>query len=292
VEAPLVVDVRMHGRAEIAAAYVVRGARGTALVDTGPASSLPVTLAALAALGVESLDWIVLTHVHLDHAGAAGALAARFPAARIAVHPRGARHVADPTRLWAGVSAVYGDATEALWGRPEPIAPERVTAVEDGERVDLGDRGLRAIATPGHARHHHAWLDDATRDLFAGDAVGMQVGASELWRATTPPADFDPDAALASIERLRAAAPRRIWLGHFGAATAGGDAEAADAVLDAGAATLRAWVDAVTAHGPHGVAGWLAAREAGWPAADRERLDATSDPALDAAGVAGWLARE
>src|SRR4051794_12254589 len=102
----------MHGHPLTTAAYVVRGEDGIALLDTGPASSLSVTRAALDRLGIQRLDWILLTHIHLDHAGACGALAADFPEAQIAVHPRGARHVVDPTRLWAGVSAIYGDRSE------------------------------------------------------------------------------------------------------------------------------------------------------------------------------------
>lgn len=298
---PAIVDVRMHGRARLTAAYVIRGRDATALIDCGPASSLRETLAALEQLQVTALDWIVLTHIHLDHAGAAGALAQQFPDARVAVHPRGKRHLVDPARLWDGVREIYGDATERIWGRPEPIADRRVHAVDDGATVDLGDRALTAIATPGHARHHHAWLDSRTGDAFVGDAIGMQVGGSELWRATTPPPDFDLHLARDSIARIRAAEPRRVWLGHFGAATSGGEAGAALAALDEGTRTLEAWVEAVrslradAATAPPGpaVSAWLRAREReqGWPLDASARLDATSDPAVDAAGVSGWLAR-
>jgi glyoxylase-like metal-dependent hydrolase (beta-lactamase superfamily II) len=289
-----VIDVRMHGRPAATAAYLVRGSCATALVDTGPASSLPVTAAALERLGVERLDWIVLTHVHLDHAGACGALAARYPDAQVAVHRRGARHVVDPTALWDGVSAVYGDLTESLWGRPVPVAAERVVACADGDTVDLGDRCLRAVETVGHARHHHAWLDERDGDAFVGDAVGMQAGCDELWRASTPPADFDLDLALASIARLRELAPRRLWLGHFGLATFDGADQPTAALLDEGARTLRAWVAAVASlHSAGlrddalaaGARGWLRERERAWPPTAQHHLDATSDPAIDAAGV-------
>src|SRR3954471_9923399 len=290
---PDVVDVRMHGHAQITSAYVVRGSRATALVDTGPAASLEATQRALLALGVEWLDWIVLTHVHLDHAGACGALAASHADAQVAVHPRGARHVADPSRLWRGVSAVYGDRTEALWGRPRPVPAARVHAFEDGGALDLGDRVLRAVATPGHARHHHAWIDETSGDAFVGDAVGLQVGSHEQWRATTPPADFDLQLALESIERIRAVAPTRVWLGHFGAARG-----AVGEVLDAGAEVLREWVGAIRALLESGlespelewaVRAWLARRERRAPAAAAALLDSTSDPAIDLAGVRGWL---
>lgn len=295
---PALIDVRMHGRPSTTAAYLVRGSRATALVDTGPASSLAATRAALARLRVERLDWIVLTHVHLDHAGAAGALAAQFPEARIAVHRRGARHLADPTALWQGVTAVYGERTEPLWGRPLPIAPERVRPIEDGDAIELGERRLLALETTGHARHHLAWIEQAGGDAFVGDAVGMQVGDDELWRATTPPPDFDLERALASIARLRAARPRRLWLGHFGAATFDRRSDGVAAVLDEAASTLRGWTRAIGALHERGLRGdalaaaartWLAERERAWPPSARAQLDGTSDPAVDVAGVAAWL---
>ena len=301
---PEIIDVHMHGRPGLTAAYLIRGRDATGLIDCGPASSLRRTLSALERLGVTALDWIVLTHIHLDHAGAAGAIAARFPAARIAVHPRGKRHLIDPARLWEGVRGVYGEATDRIWGRPDPIAEERVHAVEDGAAVDLGDRMLTAIATPGHARHHHAWLDSRTGDAFVGDAIGMQVGDSELWRATTPPPDFDLDLAQDSIARIRAAGPRRVWLGHFGAATAGGDPYAASAALDDGARTLEAWVGAVRsvrADGGKGALGpalsaWLRAREQaeGWPvdASATTRARPATRRSTRPAWPAGWTVHD
>lgn len=297
VEPTTVIDVKMHGVAAITASYLVRGS-ATALIDTGPGSSFKAVRGALDQLGVESLDWIILTHAHLDHAGAAGQLATEFPEARIAVHPRAARHIADPTRLWKGASSVYGERTETMWGHPHPIAAERVVAIEDGESIDLGDRRLQAIETPGHANHHHAWLDEETGELFAGDAVGMQVDEYELWRPATPPAAFDLVQALASIEKMRALRPARIWLGHFGAASVGGATTATEQVLDAGALLLREWVAAITEARERigdtekviaAMRRWLHRREIDWPEAARARLNATNDPALDVRGVIAWL---
>ncbi len=298
---PGTVDVRMHGRARTTAAYLVVGSEATALIDTGPASSIDVTVAELERLGVERLDWIVLTHIHLDHAGACGALAALHPNAQVAVHPRGARHIVDPSRLWEGVRSIYGEHTDRLWGRPEPVAADRVHAIADGASIDIGDRQLTALETPGHARHHHTWLDSKDGSAFVGDAIGMQVGQHELWRATTPPPDFSRDAAIASIERIRAARPRQLWLGHFGAATAGGDATAVDSVLDACRQTLDDWTAAIGALHRSGktgvelsqaVRGWLAEQESGWPPQAGQALDETSEVAVDVAGVVGWLERE
>lgn len=298
---PAVVDVRMHGRARTTAAYLVAGSAATALIDTGPASSIDTMVAELERLGVERLDWIVLTHIHLDHAGACGALAALYPAARVAVHPRGARHIVDPSRLWDGVSSIYGERTERLWGRPEPVAAERVHALADGETIELGDRRLTALETPGHANHHHSWLDSLDGSAFVGDAIGMQVGRHELWRATTPPPDFDAGKAIASIERIRAARPRQLWLGHFGAATADDDATAIGSVLDACRQTLDDWTAAIGALLGAGRTGaeltqavrdWLKEHEAGWSPQAAQALDATSDVTIDVAGVTGWLERE
>lgn len=295
-----VIDVRMHGVEGITAAYLVRGERATALVDCGPASSLEATLGGLRAAGVERLDWIVLTHIHLDHAGAAGALCCHFPTAKVAVHPRGARHMVDPSRLWQGVQSVYGERTEELWGGLLPIESSRVRTVAGGERIDLGGRELTAIETPGHARHHHCWLDSASGDIFVGDAVGMQVGEHELWRPTTPPPDFDLELALASLDRLRETAQARLLLGHFGPAVIDGDASRPSEVLDHCEGLLRDWVaaveraraaseeqDAVVAK----VEAWLEGRDPSWTAEAHNLLEQTSAVALDVSGITTWLDR-
>lgn len=209
------IDTEMHGRRGITGAFIVRGRR-TALVETGPRSSLDVTLAGLSAASVEDLDWIVVTHIHLDHAGAAGSLAARFPGARVAVHEVGAPHLVDPSKLWSSAARIYGDRMNELWGGIDPISQERIHVLRDGDQIDLGGRRLRAIDTPGHARHHHAYLDDQSGTIFSGDALGVRLPDVGIMRPATPPPEFDLDVAIASIRRLSDLRPTSFCLTHFG----------------------------------------------------------------------------
>ncbi|MDQ3939783.1 MAG: MBL fold metallo-hydrolase, partial [Actinomycetota bacterium] len=171
---PIVIDTKMHNYDAITGTFVVSGAR-TALVETGPKSSVQNVLAGLDAHGIDALDWIIVTHVHLDHAGAAGTLAQHFPAARIAVHGIGAPHLADPRKLWTSAARIYGDRMDELWGGIDPVPEERIVVVNDGDRIDLGGRELQAVETPGHAYHHHAFLDTSTGALFTGDALGVRL---------------------------------------------------------------------------------------------------------------------
>jgi glyoxylase-like metal-dependent hydrolase (beta-lactamase superfamily II) len=235
----------MHGFPGITGAFVVRGSK-TALVETGPKSSLDHLLAGLDAAGVESVDYIVVTHIHLDHAGAAGTLATRWPEARVVVHPVGAPHLADPSKLWSSAARIYGDAMDALWGGIDPVPGDRIVEAADGHVVDLGGTTLRAIETPGHARHHHAYLDEASGTLFSGDALGVRLPEVGVIRPATPPPEFDLEAAIASIGRIRDVAPERLCFTHFGMSAAEDPAATCDAAADA----LMEW------------AGWIrAARE-------------------------------
>jgi glyoxylase-like metal-dependent hydrolase (beta-lactamase superfamily II) len=210
-----IIDTHMHGHAGITGAFLLRGEQ-VALVETGPKSSASTVLASLDGMGVESLDWIIVTHIHLDHAGAAGTLAARFPQAAIAVHEVGAPHLVDPSKLWSSARRIYGDHMDELWGGVDPVPPARIRVLHDGDVVDLGGRALRAVETLGHAGHHHAYLDDATGALFAGDALGVRLGNVGIVRPATPPPEFDLEVALASIGRIRALEPTDLYLTHFG----------------------------------------------------------------------------
>lgn len=248
---PTIIDVRMHGYERITAAFVVR-ARLTALVETGPQSSLDDLLAGLERAGVESVDWIIVTHIHLDHAGAAGALAHRWPHARVAVHSVGAPHLAAPAKLWASAARIYGDDMDALWGGIEPVPSDRMVALDDGDVVDLGGRKLRAVATPGHAGHHHAFLDDATDIVFCGDALGVGLPDSDIIRPATPPPEFDLGQSMASIARIRACGASSAWFTHFGPHDAVAPGRDLHDTCDEAEAALQTW------------AGWVAdARAAG-----------------------------
>lgn len=206
-----------------AAYLIVQDGRG-AFVDCGTTHSLPNLLACIAHVGLQpaDIDWLVVTHVHLDHAGGAGALMQQLPNARLVVHPRGAQHMIDPTRLIAGATAVYGEAEMARsYGQIVPVPAERVVVAEDGHRVLLAGRELVCVDTPGHARHHFCVWDAASRSWFTGDTFGLSY--RELDHAggafiipTSSPVQFEPEAMHASILRLMQEAPEGMYLTHYG----------------------------------------------------------------------------
>ena len=210
-------------RAHFDAAYlVVEHGRG-ALVDCGTQHSIPNILAALerAGLAPANVDWLILTHVHLDHAGGAGALMQLLPNARLAVHPRGVRHMIDPSALVAGATAVYGEAEIARsYGAIVPVPAERVVVAEDGHVVDLAGRPLLCRDTPGHARHHLCVWDARSRSWFTGDTFGLSYRELDgpdgpFILPTTSPVQFEPEALKASIARLLSSAPQAMYLTHY-----------------------------------------------------------------------------
>lgn len=195
-----------------------------AVVDTGTNDSVPAVLDALHDKGIEpdAIDFVVLTHVHLDHAGGAGLLMRRAPNARLIVHPRGARHMIDPSQLMAATIAVYGeDEARRTYGDIVPVPRERVVETTDGMSIDLRGRTFTFHDTPGHARHHNCVRDNATGHLFAGDMFGTSYreldreGRQFVFPATTP-SQFDPVAFRASIDRLVAMRPDAIYITHYG----------------------------------------------------------------------------
>jgi glyoxylase-like metal-dependent hydrolase (beta-lactamase superfamily II) len=237
---PITIDVKMHGHDGLTAAFLVAGAK-TALIETGPRSTVEHVLRGLDAAGIEHLDYIIVTHVHLDHAGAAGTLAARWPTATIAVHEVGAPHLADPSRLWKSATRIYGGDMERLWGGIDPVPRENILALRDGDRIDLGGRVLQAFDTPGHAYHHHAFLDDLSGALFAGDALGVLLQDVGFVRPATPPPEFDLEAAIESIERIKSIDPSSVWPTHFGEAT-----RPVAEVCEEAVTALRDWRDWVS----------------------------------------------
>lgn len=210
------IDTLLDGVAGVTAAYLVSGA-SPALVDSGAQTSARAVLAALEAIGLaaDDLAWLVLTHVHLDHCGAVGDLAAAFPGATVVVHPRGARHLVAPDRLVAASAAVYGDLA-SVYGGLTAVDQDRIMAAPHGARIALGGtRELVMLDAPGHARHHMAVLDEATGAVMAGDALGVQFAGAGLYPAVPPP-EFDLDAALDTLAALDDLAPETLLLGHFG----------------------------------------------------------------------------
>lgn len=210
-----------------AAYLVVERGRGS-FVDSGTAHSLPRFLDAIAAAGLQpkDIDWVILTHVHLDHSAGAGQLMRHLPNAKLAVHPRGAPHMIDPSALIAGAAAVYGgeDIVRRDYGDIVPVPKDRVVEADDGFVVDLAGRALLCLDTPGHARHHIAIHDERANAFFTGDVFGLSYRELDspgglFIIPTTSPVQFDPDAAHASIERLMRYEPEAMYLTHYGRVT-------------------------------------------------------------------------
>ncbi len=292
------IDTRMAGYDGITAGYLIRGDR-PCLVETGTAPSAPVIRDALAGLGIGPADLatVVVTHIHLDHAGGAGDIAAMFPAADIVVHHRGARHLADPSRLMAGARAVYGAALERFFGVLSPVPAERIIALEDTGTVDLGGgRRLDSHYSPGHAKHHVGLIDSGSGDLYVGDAAGVYLPDTGDLRPATPPPDFDLEIALASIRKFAALRPSRLMFSHYGPVTP------VTETLERSAEEITVWVEETRAarkagldldHAIAMVRDRTNARYAAFrPEGDRaiaEKFDRISGTASNVSGIMHWL---
>ena len=261
-----VLDTVAQGTPGVIASYLLEGAQGIALVDVGSAATLERLLAAIRSAGhdLRELHTIVLTHVHLDHAGATGSLIALAPHARVLVHPLGRPHLIDPSRLIASASRIYGDRMAELWGDMLPVPADRVTEIADNEVLCIGRRTLTALHTPGHAVHHIAYHDPQGHALFAGDVAGVRLESMRFVRPPTPPPDLDLEAWSTSIARLSALQLDRLYLPHFGVA------RMVAAHLGELEARLYAWGELI-------VAGMRAGKESDALAHD---LAVASEPAL------------
>lgn len=292
------IDTRMAGYDGITAGYLIRSDR-PCLVETGTAPSAPVVRDALTRLGIgaEDLATVVVTHIHLDHAGGAGDVAAMFPAAQIVVHQRGARHLADPSRLMAGARLIYGDALDRLFGVLAPVPADRIVSLDDTGTIDLGGgRHLDSHYAPGHAKHHVGLIDSDSGDLYTGDAAGVYVPETADLRPATPPPDFDLETALGSLRKFAALQPSRLLFSHYGPVS-----EVTE-TLDRSAEEIQVWVEQTRqAHAAgldldHAVAMVRERTNARYaalrPDADPElvaRLERTSDTSLNVAGIMDWL---
>ncbi|MFO1401687.1 MAG: MBL fold metallo-hydrolase [Steroidobacteraceae bacterium] len=216
------VDVEYQYHGHCASHVIVQDGRAL-IVDVGPNDAVPRVLAALGELGVTpaAVDYLFLTHVHLDHAGGAGTLLRALPNARALLHPRGAPHMIDPAKLAAGSKQVYGEADfKRLYGEIVPIAAERVVTTQDGERLRLGTREFDIFYTPGHALHHHSLYDRKARAVFTGDVFGVSYRTFDSARGpwsliTTTPTQFDPEQMRQSIDRIVALDPEAAYVTHF-----------------------------------------------------------------------------
>ena len=244
------IDHHFRGSPGVIASYLLHDGEDLTLVEAGPASTTDTLLAGIRAAGFdpERITRILLTHVHLDHAGAAGILVRRFPRAQVYVHPAGVRHLVDPSRLLASATRIYGALMQPLWGDVLPVPAERVVALADGESLPASGRTLRAVDTPGHAKHHLSFFDASTSALFTGDVAGIRLGPTPHVRPPTPPPDLDPPLWLKSIARIRALRPARLYLTHFGGF------DDVDWHLDDLMARLFTWTGAVRAQLEHGAA--------------------------------------
>jgi glyoxylase-like metal-dependent hydrolase (beta-lactamase superfamily II) len=220
------VDVE-YVRPGMAAAHIIEQDGRAAFVDTGTTHSVPYLLAALDELHIEpaAVDFVFLTHVHLDHAGGAGALIQALPNARAVLHPRGAAHLVDPAKLIAAVKVVYGEAAyRQLYGELVPLPKERILVTQDLERMSLAGRQLEIVHTPGHALHHQVIVDLQHSGIFSGDTFGLSYREMDTANGafivpTTSPSQFDPEQLLQSVDRLSAYAPRYMYLMHYGRVT-------------------------------------------------------------------------
>jgi glyoxylase-like metal-dependent hydrolase (beta-lactamase superfamily II) len=202
----------------VVAAYLMAGNGELALIETGPSSTLPALRAGIRAAGFapEELTALLVTHIHLDHAGAAGVLVGECPRATVYVHPIGAPHMVDPSRLLSSATRIYGDEMDRLWGEVRPIPAERIVALEDEQSVSVAGRVLTPLFTPGHASHHVVYWEAASGTAYTGDVGGIRIPGTSYVCPPTPPPDLDPAAWAVSAARLQSLGARRLCLTHFG----------------------------------------------------------------------------
>ena len=214
------IELETGGFKNLICSYVIKGAK-TILVESGPTSSIPNLLSGLNELNIrfEDVEYVALTHVHLDHGGGSGTLLKFLPDAKVLVHPRGMPHLIDPERLWLSAQSVLGDVSE-IFGKPEPVPKERIIPVTKGS-LDLDDGAkLTVIETPGHASHNLSFLESLNGGAFPGDAAGTYFPEFDLVMPTTPP-PFHLDAELTSLDKLISLKPTSLYYSHFGKASNG-----------------------------------------------------------------------
>ena len=215
----LQIDLDFRDVEGLIASYLVPGSEGWTLIETGPSTCRDRLRTGLEAAGIDpgEVSRVLVTHIHLDHAGGLGHAAALFPRATLYVHREGLEHMVDPSRLILSARRAWGPAAEPLWGSIVPVPANRIFPLSGGETLTVRGGALQVVATPGHARHHLAFFDEATSSLFTGDAAGVHLPGIDRVRPALPPPDLDLEALIASVDRMRALAPRRLLYTHFGA---------------------------------------------------------------------------
>ena len=214
------IDLKFQGMRRVIATAVLEGPSGIGLVDPGPSSTLHALESGLQTLGhrLEDVKALLLTHIHLDHAGASGTLAARVPSLRVYVHQRGAPHMADPAKLMESAGRLYGDKMNELWGEMRPVPTDRLHALAGGERLEMLGRTLEVAYTPGHASHHVSYLDHSSGIAFVGDTAGIRQ-VQDYIAAPTPPPDIDLEAWEPSLQSIESWRPSALYITHFGTIT-------------------------------------------------------------------------
>jgi glyoxylase-like metal-dependent hydrolase (beta-lactamase superfamily II) len=211
------IDLEFLGRRHAIATAVVHGAGEVALIDPGPSTSLDVLERRLreSGIGLQDVTHLLLTHIHLDHAGAAGTLVRRYPRLRVLVHERGAPHLVDPSKLMSSATRLYGDRMDRLWGEVLPVPQDNVVTLAGGETIEAGGRRFEIAYTPGHASHHVSFFDAASGIAFVGDTAGVLIDGGYVLPPTPPP-DIDLELWSASVARIEQWAPATIFMTHFG----------------------------------------------------------------------------
>ena len=211
-------DLMHRGHARVIATAVIQGPSGVALVDPGPSSCLTTLRRALKdhGIAVSDLRTLLLTHIHLDHAGSTGSLLKENPNITVFVHNRGAPHMIDPDKLLVSAKRLYGDTMDALWGEFLPVPEANIRSLRGGEQIRVADRDLEVAYTPGHASHHVSYFDRASGIAFVGDAVGVRTGRALFVLPPTPPPDIDIEAWVDSVELIRRWQASTLFVTHFG----------------------------------------------------------------------------
>lgn len=212
------IDLNFQGLPEVIASYLIRDGGEAALVEVGPTTTLDTLIDGIQQVGIDpdEITKLIVTHIHLDHAGASGTFMRRFPRARLYVHEIGAPHMVDPTKLLVSAGRIWGDNMDRLWGPVEPVPQDRIVTVADGQAIRVGRLELRALYTPGHASHHLAYHLVDRDAVFTGDVAGVRLPHMQYVRPPTPPPDVDLEAWQQSVDRIRALEPHTLLLTHFG----------------------------------------------------------------------------
>ena len=287
-------DLEFQGRPHTIASFVIEGPSGLVLVETGPGSTLQTLQARLADLGIAPADirHVLLTHIHLDHAGAAGWWARQ--GATVYVHPKGAPHLIDPSRLLASATRIYGDRMGPLWGEIVPAPAERVVEVEDGRVLELAGLEIRAWDTPGHANHHLVFQLGET--LFTGDAAGIRIPGTPWVDLPAPPPEFDREVWKTTLRKIRELQPTRLFPTHFGPTTAVEEQLAGvEEHLDRSVSIVQRWLDEGLERDAilERYTQWLrdAMAAAGVNDGDADALQMANPKAMSVDGILRYLAR-